>query len=206
MSADTTTPFFNPLDEGYMENPYPHFGEMRDGDPAHFSLIDLWVLFKHDDVFRLLRDPSLSVMDDKIEIRDEARRAEMIEAAGGEFERNTSMLNTDLPDHTRLRRLVSKAFTPAAIQALRPRVQELVDEALDTMAVNSGGDVVKELAFPLPFDVISEMLGMPESDKDQIAEWSGTIVKSLDPMLAIDAFVEIKAHRRSHHLEACEPG
>ena len=71
MSADTTTPFFNPLDEGYMENPYPHFAEMRDGDPAHFSLIDLWVLFQHDDVFRLLRDPSMSVMDDKIEIRDE---------------------------------------------------------------------------------------------------------------------------------------
>ena len=193
MSADTTTPFFNPLDEGYMENPYPHFGEMRDGDPAHLSLIDLWVLFKHDDVFRLLRDPSMSVMDDKIEVRDEARRAEMIEAAGGELERNTSMLNIDLPDHTRLRRLVSKAFTPAAIQALRPRIQELVDEALDIMAANSGGDVVKELAFPLPFDVISEMLGMPESDKDQIAEWSGTIVKSLDPMLAIDAFAEIRA-------------
>ena len=139
MSADTMAPFFNPLGEGYMVNPYPHFGEMRDGDPAHLSLIDLWVLFKHDDVFRLLRDPSMSVMDDKIEVRDEARRAEMIEAAGGEFERDTSMLNTDPPDHTRLRRLVSKAFTPAAIQALRPRIQELVDEALDTMAANGGG-------------------------------------------------------------------
>jgi cytochrome P450 len=193
MSVEATPPFFNPLDEGYMENPYPHFGEMRDGDPAHLSLIDLWVLFRHDDVFRLLRDPSMSVMDNKIEIRDEARRAEILEAAGGELERDTSMLNTDPPDHTRLRRLVSKAFTPAAIQALRPRIQELVDEALATMAANGGGDVVKELAFPLPFDVISEMLGMPDSDKNQIAEWSGTIVKSLDPMLAIEAFTEISA-------------
>ena len=184
---------FNPLEAGYMENPYPHFAEMRDGQPVHLSMMDVWVLFDHDDVFRLLRDPSMSVMDAKIEVRDEERYAEILEAAGGELEQDSSMLNTDPPDHTRLRRLVSKAFTPAAIQALRPRIQELVDAALDELAAAGTGDIVKQLAFPLPFDVISEMLGMPESDKDQIAAWSGTIVKSLDPMLALDSFAEIRA-------------
>jgi len=184
---------FNPLEAGYMENPYPHFAEMRDGQPVHLSMMDVWVLFDHDDVFRLLRDPTMSVMDAKIEVRDEERYAEMLEAAGGELEQDSSMLNTDPPDHTRLRRLVSKAFTPAAIQALRPRIQELVDAALDELAAAGTGDIVKQLAFPLPFDVISEMLGMPESDKDQIAAWSGTIVKSLDPMLALDSFAEIRA-------------
>ncbi|NND75995.1 MAG: cytochrome P450 [Ilumatobacter sp.] len=186
-------PVYNPLDPTYMADPYPHFGEMRDGDPVHLSLIDLWVLFRHDDVFRLLRDPSLSVQDDNIEVRDEERYAELVDAAGGELERSTSMLNTDPPDHTRLRRLVSKAFTPAAIQALRPRIQQLVDDALDAMAARGSGDVVTELAFPLPFDVISEMLGMPESDKEQIAAWSGTLVKSLDPMISADIFTEIVA-------------
>ncbi len=197
MTADSTLPVvgpvFNPLEAGYMENPYPHFAEMRDGEPVHLSMIDLWVLFDHDDVFRLLRDPSMSVMDEKIEVRDEARMAEMVEAAGGEFERDRSMLNTDPPDHTRLRRLVSKAFTPAAIAALRQRIQELVDDALDGIEARGSGDVVSELAFPLPFDVISEMLGMPDADKDKIAAWSSTLVKSLDPMLAIDAFAEIRA-------------
>jgi len=194
MTTDSTTaPVFNPLKPGYMEDPYPHFAEMRDGEPVHLSMIDLWVLFDHDDVFRLLRDPSMSVMDERIEVRDEARLAEMVEAAGGELERDSSMLNTDLPDHTRLRRLVSKAFTPAAIAALRPRIHELVDETLDRIAADGGGDVVRELAFPLPFDVISEMLGMPEADKERIAAWSGTLVKSLDPMLAIEAFAEIRA-------------
>ena len=193
MSPLTETPMFNPLESGYMENPYPHFAEMRDGQPVHLSMMDVWVLFDHDDVFRLLRDPMMSVMDAKIEVRDEERYAEMLEAAGGELEQDSSMLNTDPPDHTRLRRLVSKAFTPAAIQALRPRIQELVDAALDELAAAGTGDIVKQLAFPLPFDVISEMLGMPESDKDQIAAWSGTIVKSLDPMLALDSFAEIRA-------------
>ena len=193
MTPLTETPMFNPLEAGYMENPYPHFAEMRDGQPVHLSMMDVWVLFDHDDVFRLLRDPSMSVMDAKIEVRDEERYAEMLEAAGGELEQDSSMLNTDPPDHTRLRRLVSKAFTPAAIQALRPRIQELVDAALDELAAAGTGDIVKQLAFPLPFDVISEMLGMPESDKDQIAAWSGTIVKSLDPMLALDSYAEIRA-------------
>ncbi|MDG1188459.1 MAG: cytochrome P450 [Ilumatobacter sp.] len=189
----TETPTFNPLKAGYIENPYPHFAEMRNGQPVHLSMMDVWVLFDHDDVFRLLRDPTMSVMDAKIEVRDEERYAEMLEAAGGELEQDSSMLNTDPPDHTRLRRLVSKAFTPVAIQALRPRIQELVDVALDELGAAGAGDIVEQLAFPLPFDVISEMLGMPESDKDQIAAWSGTIVKSLDPMLALDSFTEIRA-------------
>ena len=189
----STPPVFNPLQPGYMEHPYPHFAEMRDGEPVHLSMLEVWVLFRHDDVFRLLRDPSMSVEDRNIEIRDEERYAEFVEAAGGELEPNTSMLNTDPPDHGRLRRLVSTAFTPAAIEALRPRIQELVDTALDGIAERGSGDVVAELAFPLPFDVISEMLGMPVGDKEQIAAWSGTLVKSLDPMLAAEAFTEIAA-------------
>jgi cytochrome P450 len=96
------------------------------------------------------------------------------------------MLNADPPDHTRLRRLVSKAFTPSSIEALRPRVQELVDAMLEPMAERGTGDVVTELAFPLPFDVISEMLGMPDTDKEQIAAWSGAVVKTLDPVISDD--------------------
>ena len=120
------------------------------------------------------------------------------------------MLNADPPDHTRLRRLVSKAFTPSSIEALRPRVQQLVDAMLDPMAERGTGDVVSELAFPLPFDVISEMLGMPDADKEQIAEWSGAVVKTLDPIISDEEIVAAiegsrgdgRPRRSGHRVEA----
>ena len=187
--TDVSPRFFNPLQPGYTEDPYPHFAEMREHDPVHLTLLNQWLLFRYDDVSRILRDPSMSVSDDKIEVFDEKRLAMFEAAAGAEFERSTSMLNADPPDHTRLRRLVSKAFTPSSIEALRPRVQQLVDAMLDPMAERGTGDVVTELAFPLPFDVISEMLGMPDADKEQIAAWSGAVVKTLDPIISDDEIV-----------------
>ena len=174
---------FNPLEPGYVEDPFSQFAMLRANDPVHFSMVARWILFSYDDVFRLLRDPTLSVDEHSIEVHDEARLAMSIDAAG-EIDDNTSMLGTDPPDHTRLRRLVSKAFTPATIEALRPRVQELVDAILDSMEESGTAEVVGELAFPLPFDVISEMLGMPEADKQVILEWSGAIVKTLDPIIS----------------------
>lgn len=174
---------FNPLEEGYIEDPYPHFAEMRDHDPIHLSLINRFVLFRYDDVARLLRDPSLSVDDNNIEIDNEERVA-AFEEAFADQEPTRSMLGLDDPDHARLRRLVSKAFTPSAIADLRPMVERRVEAALDSIAAQDRPDVVEELAWPLPFDVISEMLGMPEADTKAIAEWSAAIVKTIDPMIS----------------------
>ena len=174
--------FFNPLDEGYAADPWPHFAALRTHEPVHYSPIEQWFLFRYSDVSALLRDPSLSVDDDKIEIRNE-ERLQAFEDAFGDADRSTSMLGRDAPDHTRLRRLVSKAFTPSAIAALRPMVDEMVDTALDGMEERGTAEVVGELAFPLPFDVISTMLGMPEADKDQVAAWSSALVKTLDPII-----------------------
>jgi len=186
--TEVDEPFFNPLEPGYVENPFPHLKQMREHDPVHLTLLDLWVLFDYDDVFRLLRDPAMSVDDANIENANEERRQMFIEAAGGEdqLEPSRSILDVDPPDHTRMRRLVSKAFTPASIEALRPRVQQLVDQALDAMEARGSAEMIGELAFPLPFDVISEMLGMPESDKEQVAEWSAALVKTLDPIITDD--------------------
>ena len=197
--------FFNPLEPGYTDDPFDHLAEMRELDPVHHSPIGLWVLFRHEDCFNLLRDPSLSVDDRNVEHVNEERLAAFTEAADGDLEEleNTSILNIDAPDHTRLRRLVSKAFTPRTIEALRPRIQALVDAALDRIESANQADVISELAFPLPFDVITEMLGMPPGDTEQLRSWSEALVKTLDPIISEEAVIEaVEATRlMNDHLD-----
>jgi len=92
-----------------------------------------------------------------------------------------SILNLDPPDHTRLRRLVSLAFTPSAIERLRPRVQQLVDDVLDTAAERGSMELVEELAFPVPFQVISDLLALSTERSDEVREWSQVLTASLEP-------------------------
>lgn len=184
--------FFNPLQNGYADSPWSHFAEMRDGDPVHDLFGTQWFLFRYDDVTRLLKDPTLSVDDTNVTVLDEARFA-AFEEAFADMERTRSMLGRDAPDHTRLRRLVSKAFTPSTIAALRPVIQDLVDTTLDAMDERGSTEIVADLAFPLPFDVIAVMLGMPGSDRDQVAEWSSALVKTLDPIIT-DEELQAAAH------------
>lgn len=184
--TDDAQVFFNPLEPSYMADPAPHLRDQLEHAPVQQTLVGPWVIFRHADVFRVLRDPNLSV-DDKN--ATETERAEtfdaFIEEHGLEIDPdNSSMLNSDPPDHTRLRRLVSQAFKPRTIENQRPRIQEMVDATLDRMEAAGGGDVVTELAFPLPFDVITEMLGMPEADSNQIRDWSAALVKTLDPIVS----------------------
>ena len=176
---------FNPLEPGYTDDPYPHLADMRRLDPVHASPIGTWMLFNYDDCFQLLRNPHLSVDEKNLQNFDQDRMEAFVEAVDGDLEEleRTSILGIDPPDHTRLRRLVSKAFTPRTIEALRPRIQELVDTALDRIAEQGTADVIDELAFPLPFDVITEMLGMPEGDTLALRTWSEDIVKTLDPII-----------------------
>ena len=89
---------------------------------------------------------------------------------------SAGLLHCDLPDHTRLRNLVSLAFTPRVIEGLRPRIQALVDELLDAVQPQGRMDVIEDFAFPLPATVISEMLGIPPSDRDQFRAWAGGII------------------------------
>jgi len=190
------TLIFNPLEPGYVENPFPHLADMRNQMPVHESPFGPWMLFTYEDCFRLLRDPKLSVDPQKAVVFNEKRADAFVDAMrelGHEPERSYSILNTDAPDHTRLRRLVSRAFTPRTTEGLRPMIERMVDAMLDTFAANGGGDLVSGLAFPLPFDVIVEMLGMPQGDAEEICKWSEALVHTLDPVVADDVLREAAA-------------
>jgi cytochrome P450 len=179
----------NPFEPGFFDNPYAQYRAVREADPVHHSPMGAWALFRYEDVHRVLRDTRLSVEEKNAVGVDFGEPDPQIQAlidARGEDLGSHSMLNLDPPDHHRLRLLVSKAFTPRVIEELHPRVQSLVDEHLDAVASRGSGrmELIADLAFPLPFVVISEMLGIPEGrDRLQLREWSGTVVKTFDPIL-----------------------
>jgi cytochrome P450 len=171
---------------------------------VHQSPLGVWILFRHEDVNRVLRDPSMSVEFDNA--APTPMMASLVDDVPGarRDRRSTAILNLDPPDHTRLRRLVQGTFTPKMVEALRPRVQSLVDETLDAMAVDGGTvDVIDRLAFPLPFTVISELLGMPDNvqEREQLRSWAHAIAKTLDPILSPDdvrAAVEAADNMRAY--------
>jgi cytochrome P450 len=178
---------FNPFDPGFAADPYVHYDALRAAAPVWQTPFGAWLLTRYDDVLHVLRDPTLSV---------EARNATMelpmqaeMEARAGERSRGSrAMLNLDPPDHDRLRRLVAKTFTPKTVENLAPLCRRLVDEALDAAEAAGGLDVIADLAFPLPFTVISEMLGMPVDRRDELRAWSAALVKTLDPVVTMDEF------------------
>jgi cytochrome P450 len=177
--TDTVQPLFNPFEPGFREDPYPQYRLLRDVDPVHAHPMGFWFVSRYDDVATLLR-AGLSVEDRNLgpgPIRDQY---EAMSQYSTQSVLSYSMLDRDPPDHTRLRSLVTKVFTRRAIAALEPEVVELVDAALDRIAGAGSVDLVEELAFPLPFTVISRMLGMPPTNHARIRELSATLVKSLE--------------------------
>jgi cytochrome P450 len=199
---------FNPFEPGFAEDPYPQFAELSASNPVQQTPLGLWALFGYDDAVRLLRDPSLSVEDRSVVGRNP--RAEVREQILGDRpQRGThQILNLDPPDHTRLRKLVQQVFTPRMIEQLAARVQVMVDDALDAVVARGDGmDVIADLAFPLPFRVISAMLGMPVAEEAQLRDWAHTLTLSLEPLLALqhqDEILDASDHIIEHVLDAIE--
>jgi cytochrome P450 len=197
LAAERAT--FNPFAPGFDTDPYPQYAALRATNPVEQHDLGFWALWRHRDVSAVLR-ARLSVQEDKIERR--GPMAEVYEQAYAEKGVETgvaSMLDLDPPDHTRLRRLVQQAFTPRTVEALTPIVERLVDEALDRIADAGEVDLIDALAFPLPFTVISVMLGMPDTDATRLRDLSGTVVRSLEPVpdestvrAIVDAQVELR--------------
>jgi cytochrome P450 len=193
----TETIAYNPFEPGFAENPYQQYAAMRVSEPVHLTPLDFWVLFAYEDIARFLKDPTLSVED--ANARPTAIDQMIMDAVGDRAQRGShTMLNLDPPDHTRLRKLVTKAFTPRVVENLRPRAQALVDEMLDRAAARGNMDLIADFAFPLPFAVISEMLGVPPTDGDKLRAWSGLIVRSLEPI--VDTNLAIAIANASDHM------
>ena len=164
---------FNPMDPEFLADPYPTYHRLRAEDPVHQSPLGFWVLTRYDDVSAVLRDPRFI---------KEPLAALVAARFGAEVPRGVglSMLDRDPPDHTRLRGLVSKAFTPRVVEGLRPRIQQIVDELITRAQAAGSMDVIEEFAYPIPVNVICEMLGVPVADHERFKGWSLDIARGLD--------------------------
>ena len=172
---------FYPVGKRFHEDPYRMYRRLRDRDPVHQSrLLNGYVLTRYQDITSVLRDARYSA-DERKQANWEKFRRQAIKQ--GVIEPNESMtfsmLRSDPPDHTRLRALVSRAFTPRTVEGLRGRVEAIVEEHLDAVADAGGMDVIAALAYPLPVIIIAEMLGIPREDQARFKHWSDEMVRGM---------------------------
>jgi len=186
MTTAQATDLLALLDHGVRHDPYPLYARLRAQAPFRLGPAPVVVLASHADCTAMLRHPQASV--------DRARATlpvgrtalrELLPTDAPSSLDEPAFLFRDPPDHTRLRRLVSKAFTARVVQRLEARIAELIDAALDRAAKAGSLDVVADLAYPLPVTVICELLGVPLADEPQFRRWSGLLARSLDPVFAI---------------------
>ncbi|MEV0123466.1 cytochrome P450 [Streptomyces sp. NPDC050703] len=173
----------------FASDPYPAYAWLRENSPVHRATlpsgVEAWLVTRYADAKQALADQRLSKNPAH---HDEPAHAKGKTGIPGErkAELMTHLLNIDPPDHTRLRRLVAKAFTPRRVAEFAPRVQELTDALIDAILAGNGtergeADLIHEFAFPLPIYAICDLLGVPREDQDDFRDWAGMMMRHVKP-------------------------
>ncbi|MDX3313594.1 cytochrome P450 [Streptomyces sp. NPDC054884] len=207
---------FTPWDPAFLADPYPAYAELRErGRVIFYEPTGQWLVPGHADVSALLRERRLGrTYQHRFTHEDFGRTAPPAEQEPFHTLNDHGMLDLEPPDHTRIRRLVSKAFTPRTVERLKPYVHRLAGELVEGLARAGGGDLLSDVAEPLPVAVIAEMLGIPEADRGPLRPWSADIcgMYELNPSKdtaarAVRASVEFTAYLRELIAERRkEPG
>lgn len=166
------------FDPSFKADPYPTYARLRSSAPVYRAALPdgrgVWLITRYDDVLAVLKDQRF-VKDWRGALTPE-QLAQVPPIPEVMKPLSQNMLDTDPPDHERLRALVSKAFTPRLIERLRPRVQAISDGLLDAVQDRGEMDLIDDYAFPLPITVIAELLGVPAEDRNNFREWSDAAV------------------------------
>ena len=172
---------FNPFEPAYVDSPYETYEGLRDEDPVHWSeLLHGWVLSRFDDVNTVLREPSMS---------SDIRRATPTPVTAMEIDgmkeharATRTIVHLDDPDHTRVRKLMAEPFRVREINRLQSLVDERVTAAIDRLAGRDEIDLVADVAYPLPVEIFSHWLGMPDEAAPQFRYWTNWTARSRDPL------------------------
>ena len=173
---------YNPMSRELAQNPYPWYAALRARNGPHVPhkslLLDSWLFAHHADVDLILRDHRHFSNDPRNGRMSRSRRHSLPDA------NSYTMLFLDPPDHTRLRSLVNKAFTPRAVNGLERHVRELAHQLFDDIPDPSAFDLMQAIANPLPVIVIAEMLGVPPEDRARFGVWSNQRARILEPTIS----------------------
>ncbi|MFD3530071.1 cytochrome P450 [Streptomyces sp. NPDC058664] len=160
----------------FASDPYPAYAWLREHAPVHRTTlpsgVEAWLVTRYGDARQALADQRLS--KNPVHHAEPGKTGIPGERSAGLM---THLLNIDPPDHTRLRRLVSKAFTPRRVAEFTPRVQELTDRLIDSFAERGSADLIHEFAFPMPIYAICDLLGVPREDQDDFRDWAGMMIR-----------------------------
>ena len=163
-------------DEDFRRYAYEVYANMREEQPIypimHKNGSRSWLITRHEDVLAVLKDPRFT--KNYLRVADVEYISQLTEV--DRFMTN-NLLALDPPDHTRLRALVQKAFSPRLIRAMRPRIQAITDSLLDAVQDQGQMELIADYAFPLPIQVIAELLGIPTEDKEKFRHWSGIVIR-----------------------------
>lgn len=173
--------FVRLFDPEVRSDPYPVYAQLCATGPARLGTAPVVVFSSYADCLAILRDPRTSSNRERGAVSVNRLHAQAADRPSGI---RSSFLFLDPPDHTRLRRLVSGAFTPRKVEGLATRIEELIDASIDRVAETGSMDVVSDLAYPLPVQMICELLGVPLDDEPQFSRWSHVLARSLDPITA----------------------
>ncbi len=170
----------NIASSAFKANPYPFYARLRAEAPVYsVPLPDkqaAWLVTRYDDVVTVLKDERFA--KDRLQALTPEQVAKLPWIPKKFMPLNRNMLDLDAPDHTRLRSLVHKVFTPRLVENMRVRVQNLTEELLDAVQGRGHMDLIRDYALPLPTTIISQMLGVPEKDRNKFHRWSSRIVSS----------------------------
>ena len=167
----------------FKADPFPLLARLRASDPVYRTTLPdktpVWLVTRYDDVNALFRDERFTKNRRTALTKDQLRKLPWTPPMFRPLERN--MLDLDPPDHTRLRSLVHKAFTPSLVEQMRSRTQAISDELLDRVVSLGEMDLIRDFALPLPMTIITEILGVPSKGHDKFHRWSKAVVSLTSP-------------------------
>ncbi|HSR22759.1 MAG TPA: cytochrome P450, partial [Candidatus Eisenbacteria bacterium] len=154
------------LDAAFLEDPFPVYRALREHAPVHRMPDGSYFLSRYDDCATAYRDPETWSSDKTVDFRPSLGDGALYE------HHTTSLVFNDPPYHSRVRKLLAPAFTPRALMALQPRIEALVDRLLDRAAERGGMDLIADFAAAVPIQLVGDMLGVPEAEREPLRGWS----------------------------------